>query len=90
MFAGPVGDVHQGGRAVQACGQKNGKDGAVGVLGVGGKVAVDDGGDVELVDQRPQEGQSAQIDDIPVFGNRVIDKRHGSSMKAREEVTGAD
>ena len=92
VFLGPRGDVDESRRARQACGQENGKDGAVRELGFGGDRAIHDGGDVELVEQGPQHRKGAASDDADLSDHRVrIDKRHGSSvLQARAEGDGVD
>jgi hypothetical protein len=50
----PGREIDQGGRLAQACGQQKAEDLTVGKLelGIGRRMAVDDAGDVELIEQR--------------------------------------
>src|SRR5262245_12189359 len=79
VLLGPLGDVDQGGGTVQAGGQKHGEDGAVRDLRVAGQMPIDDGGDVEFVDQGLEQSEGAEVDDAGFrdgigWGN----KRHGA------------
>src|SRR5258708_1055201 len=60
----PGWEIDQGGRVAQACGQQQTENLAVGEfeLGIGRQMAVDDAGDVELIEQGLDQRQRAQID----------------------------
>src|SRR6266550_480358 len=80
-LVGPGREIDQGGRLAQARGQQQTENLTVGEfeLGIGGQMAVDDAGDVELVKQRLDQRQRAQIDDFLGARSAMPGERHGSS-----------
>src|SRR5262249_57386679 len=80
--------VDQGGGLAQPRGQEQAEDMAVGELqlGVWRQVAVDDAGDVELIEQGLDQRQGPQIHDFLGAGSTMPGERHGSSV--REKASG--
>ena len=85
---GPGGDVDEGGGLAESGGEQEAQDAAVGEgqLRIRGQVAVDDGGDVEALQQRCDEGQGAEGQGLVGEGRSVPGVRHGAS--AGNEVAG--
>jgi hypothetical protein len=83
---GPGGDVDQSAGLTKAGGEQQSQDLAVGefALGVGGKMAVDDGGEVELFQQRVEQGQRAEVDGLVRESRSMPGEGHGSSRGERE------
>ena len=78
---GPRGDVDEGGGLAESGGEQETEDAAVGEgqLRIRWQVAVDDGGDVEALQQRSDEGQRAEGQSLVAEGRSVPGVRHGAS-----------
>ena len=73
LSCGPAGDVDEGGRLAESGGEEEAQDAAVreGPLRVGGQVAVDDGSDVEALQEGSDEGQGAERPSLVGEGRSV-------------------
>ena len=82
MFVGPVGDADQGLGMTQAGGRQKRQDLAVRELqlGIGWEMLVEDVGEVELFEQRGDQGQGSEVKRDSVGGGREERKTHGISM----------
>jgi hypothetical protein len=78
----PGWDIHQGGRLAQSRCHQQAEHLAVGELElrIWGQMAVDDAGDVELIEQRLDQRQGTQIDDFLSARGTMPDQRHGCSL----------
>jgi len=65
VFASPFGDVYQSGRMMKSGKQQDVDDGAVGELGlrIGRDMAIDDAGQVELLEQGHENGKRTEVND---------------------------
>src|SRR5437588_25095 len=79
---GPGGDVDEGGGLAEPGGQQEAEDASVGEgkLGVWGQGAVNDGCDVEVPEQRSDEGQGAEVQGFVRDGGSVPGIRHKASV----------
>ena len=82
---GPGGDVDEGGGLAQPGGEQEAEDASVGEsqLRIGWQVAVDEGGNVEPLEERCDEGQGAQGQSLVGEGRAVPGVRHRASAGNR-------
>src|SRR5205823_8594363 len=80
-LCGPGGEVDEGGGSAEPGGQQQAEDPPVGVgeLGVRGQVAVDEGGDLEALQERGDQGQGSEGEGFVVEGGAIPGLGHYSS-----------
>jgi len=84
---GPGRDVDEGGGLAQPGGEEEAEDAAVGEneLGVGRQMAVDDGGDVQSLQEWGNEGQGTEVDGVVGKSGSMPGLSHDASGETRPQ-----